>query len=229
VAITVPADERVVDLTWVRRVTPPRPVVRAGIPFSATVGEVVPVAGVLVEVPVVGATGDSVWVEAAMIGVWVTVGVTAGVSESDPLVTEKALAVVDDALEGSDAGTTVPVWPEVHPRPWQTPEVELRVELPVTAGRPFTLLVVVLAWAAAVVVVDGSVVVVGLVVVVDGSVVVGLVVVSVVVVVVVPVAPAATFVVEPVGVVPVVVVVGVVLVGVVLVGVVLVGAGVVAA
>jgi hypothetical protein len=184
---------------------------------------VVPLDGVLVEVPVPGATGDTVWVDAAMIGVWVAVGVTAGVSGSDPLENEKALAVVDDVLEGRDAGTTVPVWPEVHPLPWQTPEVELRVELPVTAGRPFTLLVVVLAWAV-VVVVDGSVVVVVSVVVVDGSVVVGLVVVSVVVVlVVVPVAPAATFVVEPVGVVPVVVV------GVVLVGVVLVGAGVVAA
>jgi len=127
----------------------------------------------------------------------------------DVFATEKAPVVADEVPDGRDAGTTVPVWLEVHPRPWHTFEVELTLELPVTAGRPFTLGVVVLAWAVLVVVVDGSVVVVVPVVVVDVSVVVGLVVVPVVL----PVAPAATLVVEPVGVVPVPVVGGAGVVG----------------
>jgi hypothetical protein len=57
------------------------------------------------------------------------------------------LVVEDEVLDGSEVGTTVPVWVDVLHRPWHTGEVELRVELPVTAGRPFTLGVVVLVWA----------------------------------------------------------------------------------
>lgn len=152
---------------------------------------------------------------------------TAGVSASDALDTEKALVVLDAVAAGRAAGTTTPVWVDVQPRPWHTLEDGAWVEFPVAAGRPFTWVVLAADWALpwspwlswlpdwGVVVVDG--VVVADVVVVP--VVVGLVVVSVVVAPVVPVAPAATFVVVPVG---------AVLVPVVVVGVVFVGAGVVA-
>jgi hypothetical protein len=191
----------------------------------------------------VGATGDNVCVDVAAIGfvgaTGATVGVTAGVSESGLLVTEKAPVVADELAFGSAAGTTVPVWLEVQPRPWHTVEVELEVALPVTAGRPLTLGVVAAGWALPwlpwlpwlpgfpwfpwlpwLLWLSGlpwlSEPVVGSVVVLDGVVVVDVAVVPVVG----PVAPAARSVVVPVGVTPVLVVVA---------GVVLVGAGVVTA
>jgi hypothetical protein len=151
---------------------------------SATGSEpwpVVPVDGVVV----VGVIGDSVWVDVAAIGVVVAVGTTAGVLDSGELVTEKAPVVADEVLEGRDAGTTVPVWVDVLHRPWHTVEVELRVELPVTAGRPFTVVVVAPAWAVVPVVpepvVVGVVGVAGVVAVVDVVVVLEVVVVPVVV------------------------------------------------
>ncbi|HSC01842.1 MAG TPA: hypothetical protein VLC49_00940 [Solirubrobacteraceae bacterium] len=72
---------------------------------------------------------------------------TAGVIASGELVTEKAPLAADDVLEGRDAGTTVPVWVDVLHRPWHSVEVEVKVERPVTAGRPFTNGVVPLVWA----------------------------------------------------------------------------------
>jgi hypothetical protein len=184
---------------------------------TVLLGWVVPVVGAVV--PLEGTIG-SVPVEVAAIGVGVGVGTTAGVPGSDWFATEKALLIEDELTDGADVGWTV-VEVEVQPRPWQ----KLLPGMPVTAGRPFTPVTVVLVWAMfvfpdSVVVVDVPVVVVDEpVVVVDADVVVvpvlvGLVVVSVVVVPGVPevpgvpVVPAARLVVEPVG----VVLVGVVLV-----------------
>ncbi|MGN6872059.1 MAG: hypothetical protein ACTHMY_27015 [Solirubrobacteraceae bacterium] len=73
--------------------------------------------------------------------VGVTAGVTAGVAESGVLVTEKAL-VEGEVAPGRAAGTTVPVWVEELHRPWHSIEIELEVELPVTAGRPLPVVVV---------------------------------------------------------------------------------------
>jgi hypothetical protein len=148
VAIGEPEDER--ELPWVRR-RAPRPEARVGILPSATVdGVVVPVDGVVVGVTGVGAIGDRVSVDVAATGAD-RVGVTAGVLASGEVVTEKAPVVADELVDGRDAGTTGVVWVEVlHPRPWHTVELELKVEVPVTAGRPFTLGVVVLAWAVVV-------------------------------------------------------------------------------
>ncbi|HET6867229.1 MAG TPA: hypothetical protein VFH80_15015 [Solirubrobacteraceae bacterium] len=110
-------------------------------------------------------------------GVSVAVGTTAGVAESDPLVTEKALVVAGEAAPGRAAGTTVPVWVDVlHPRPWHAVELGLGVELLVTAGRPFTGVVVALGWAVVVVPEPVVGVVVVPVVVGDGVVVVDVVV-----------------------------------------------------
>jgi hypothetical protein len=145
--IGVPEDERLVGLTWIDP-RAPRPVASVGMDLTVLFAWVVPVVGVVVELPfpVLGVVG-SVSVDVAATGVGVAVGVTGGVPENGLFDSEKAPVVADEFALGRAAGTTVPVPVDVQPRPWHTFEFELEVEFPVTAGRPLTPLVAVPGWA----------------------------------------------------------------------------------
>lgn len=213
-AMSVPVLECLADLPRLRRLAPRAEVRLNGISFTLgwlfgpVVDEPVPLAGG----SVVGS--DPLVLETALTGavgviVGMIVGVTAGVAGIDAGPTEKDPEAAGEVLEGSEAGTTVPVSLEVQPRPWHTLLLDPEVEVPVVPGRPLTKgmvaagseAVVEVVEVVDVVVVDVEEVVVPVVVVpvVVVPVVVGsVVVVFVGIVLTVPVAPAATSVVVPV-------------------------------